>query len=137
MTYAILVTCPRHMEYLLTDELTALGLSVTKTTPNDVYGDASLKMIYTICVWSRLANRVQVILFDGDVTDVKSMYDFCALYPWRDVFTADKSFAIDFNGTSSFITNTMYGAQVIKDAVNSAKYAIEHSYFRPWYFPVG
>jgi len=105
------------MEYLLEDELNALGLEVNKVSPMGVYGDASLKILYDICLWSRLANRVQLILFSGDVTDNASLSQLCSQYTWKDIFSVDKTIAIDFHGESSFINNTMYGAQLVKDGI--------------------
>ena len=38
-------------------------------------------------------------------------------YPRQTVFSIDKSLAIEFHGSSAQIRNTMYGAQIVKDAI--------------------
>lgn len=117
MNYPLFISCPRNMEYLLEDELNTLGLDVSKVSPMGVYGDANLKTLYDICLWSRIANRAQLILFSGDVTDEASLNQLCRQFDWKTIFSVDKTIAIDFHGESSFINNTMYGAQLVKDGV--------------------
>lgn len=117
MNYPLFISCPRNMEYLLENESKTLGLAVNQVSPMGVYGDADLKTLYEICLWSRLANRAQLILFSGDVTDEASLNQLCSQYNWKELFSVDKTIAIDFHGESSFINNTMYGAQLVKDGI--------------------
>jgi len=105
------------MEYLLESEVLELGLEITKVAPRGVYGNADLATLYSICLWSRLANRVQLVLFSGCIESGEDLHELCSIYPWNHIFSADKSIAVDFYGQTPFINNTMYGAQLIKDAV--------------------
>ncbi|ETO94538.1 bifunctional 23S rRNA (guanine(2069)-N(7))-methyltransferase RlmK/23S rRNA (guanine(2445)-N(2))-methyltransferase RlmL [Legionella oakridgensis] len=117
MNYSLFVNCPKGLEYLLQEELQGLGLQVTRVSPQGVYGEASLAIIYHLCLWSRLANRVQLILFSGQAYNEQTLYKLCHQFPWQTVFSADKTFAIEFHGFSDQIRNSMYGAQVMKDAI--------------------
>lgn len=117
MIFSIFVSCPKGLEYLLEDELKSLGLTVTRVSPQGVYGEASLTIVYHLCLWSRLANRVQLILFNGAAHNQQALYQLCHQYPWQTVFSADKTLAIEFHGSSLEIRNTMFGAQVVKDGV--------------------
>jgi 23S rRNA (guanine2445-N2)-methyltransferase / 23S rRNA (guanine2069-N7)-methyltransferase len=117
MIFSLFISCPKGLEYLLEDELKTLGLQITRVHPHGVYGEGTIGVIYHLCLWSRLANRVQVILFDGEATDQSKLYELCRQYPWETVFLADKTLAIEFHGTSPDIRNSMFGAQVIKDAI--------------------
>lgn len=117
MSYSLFVSCPKGLEYLLQDELVALGLQVTRVSPQGVYGEASLSIIYRLCLWSRIANRVQLILFNGQAHNEQTLYRLCHQFPWQTVFSAENTLAIEFHGTSDQIRNTMYGAQVVKDAI--------------------
>lgn len=117
MNYSLFVSCPRGLEYLLEEELKSLGLRVNRVSPQGVFGEADLALIYIICLWSRLANRVQLILFSGDAHNEQMLYKLTNEYHWQTVFTADKSLAIEFHGTSTHIRNTMFGAQVVKDGI--------------------
>ncbi len=105
------------MEYLLHDELIPLGLELERISPMGVYGNADLATLYKICIWSRIANRVQLILFKDSVEDAQKLYKLCTNYNWQAIFSSHKTIAIDFRGQSHFINNTMYGAQLIKDAI--------------------
>src|SRR3990167_7014574 len=117
MNHALFVSCPRGLEYLLADELQAIGLVVDKVTPQGVFGEASLAIIYQLCLWSRLANRVHLVLFSGQAHHEQSLYHLCGQFAWQTVFTVDKTFAIEFHGTSSHLRNTMHSAQVVKDSI--------------------
>ncbi|CDZ76153.1 Ribosomal RNA large subunit methyltransferase K/L [Legionella massiliensis] len=117
MNYSLFISCPKGLEYLLEDEVKALGFHVSRVSPQGVYGQAELAMIYHLCLWTRLANRVQLILFSGEAHNEQTLYQLANQFPWQTVFTADKSLAIEFHGSSDHIRNSMFGAQVIKDGI--------------------
>lgn len=113
----VFVSCAKGLEYLLESETKELGLEVSRVSPQGVFGEASLKTLYKLCLHSRLANRVQIILFEGEAFDDRSIYQLCRSFAWHKLFSEDKTFAVEFHGTSDLIRNTMFGAQVIKDAI--------------------
>ncbi|WP_133131206.1 bifunctional 23S rRNA (guanine(2069)-N(7))-methyltransferase RlmK/23S rRNA (guanine(2445)-N(2))-methyltransferase RlmL [Legionella yabuuchiae] len=117
MNYSLFISCPKGLEYLLEEELKSLGLHVSRVSPQGVYGDANLAAIYHICLWSRLANRVQLILFNGEAHNEQTIYKLCSEFAWQTVFTSSKTLAIEFHGSSAQIRNSMYGAQIVKDAI--------------------
>ncbi|CEG55515.1 bifunctional 23S rRNA (guanine(2069)-N(7))-methyltransferase RlmK/23S rRNA (guanine(2445)-N(2))-methyltransferase RlmL [Legionella fallonii] len=117
MNYPLFISCPRGLEYLLEEEVKSLGLMVTRVSPQGVYGDANITVLYQLCLWSRLANRVQLVLFSGYAANEQAIHQLCTQFHWQTVFTHDKSIAVEFHGSSEHIRNTMYGAQVVKDAI--------------------
>lgn len=117
MNFSVFISCPKGLEYLLEEEVRTLGLHVTRVSPHGVYGNADLTLIYQLCLWSRLANRIQLILFSGNAHNEQTLYQLCNQFPWQTVFTADKTLAIEFHGSSTHIRNTMFGAQVVKDGL--------------------
>lgn len=117
MNYSLFVSCPKGLEYLLEEELRALGLHITRVNPQGVYGEAPIAVIYQLCLWSRLANRIQLILFSGSAANEQTIHQLCTQFHWQTVFAADKTIAIEFHGTSEHIRNTMFGAQVVKDGI--------------------
>lgn len=117
MNYPVFVSCAKGLEYLLEDELKALGLHVTRVSPQGVYGEAALATIYQFCLWSRLANRVQLVLFSGQAHNEQTLYQLCHQFAWQTVFTADKTLSVEFHGSNTHIRNSMFGGQVVKDAV--------------------
>ena len=127
MNYSLFVSCPRGLEYLLEEELNALGLSATRVSPQGVYGEANLLTLYQLCLWSRIANRVQLILFSGYAGNEQALHQLCTQFHWQTVFSQDKTFAIEFHGSSDHIRNTMFGAQVVKDAIVDHFYRLTRS----------
>lgn len=117
MNYSLFISCAKGLEYLLETEMKALGLVVTRVSPHGVYGDASLSVLYQLCLWSRLANRVQLILFSGQAREEQGLYQLCHAFHWQTVFRASNTLAIEFHGNSPAFRNSMFGAQVIKDAI--------------------
>ncbi len=117
MMFKIFVSCPHALEYLLADEITALGINVDRISPQGVYVAADLASIYKICLWSRIASRVQVILFESSAEDNDAIYKLCYNFNWLEHFTENDTFAIKFHGASKQITNSMFGALLIKDAI--------------------
>ncbi len=117
MNYSLFVSCPRGLEYLLEEEVKALGLRVSRVSPQGVYGEGGIAEIYQLCLWSRIANRVQLVLFSGHVSNEQTMKQLCSQFPWQTVFSHDKTLAVEFHGASEQIRNTMFGAQVVKDGI--------------------
>jgi 23S rRNA (guanine2445-N2)-methyltransferase / 23S rRNA (guanine2069-N7)-methyltransferase len=112
-----LATCPKGLEMLLAEEMTALGASSVKETVAAVHFEGSLELAYRACLWSRLANRILMPLHSFMLNESDDLYQQCNDIPWESHFTAAQSIAIDFIGTSRLIDNTMYGSQRVKDAI--------------------
>jgi len=112
-----LATCPKGMEQLLSDELLALGATEVKQTVAAVHFQGELKIAYKACLWSRIANRVLMPLASFRLDTVEDLYENAVEIPWEDHLLAQNSIAIDFIGTSNLIDNSMYGAQLLKDAI--------------------
>ncbi|WP_454784850.1 bifunctional 23S rRNA (guanine(2069)-N(7))-methyltransferase RlmK/23S rRNA (guanine(2445)-N(2))-methyltransferase RlmL [Legionella sp. WA2024007413] len=127
MKYSLFVSCPRGLEYLLEEELKSLGLAVTRVSPQGVYGEANLLTVYKLCLWSRIANRVQLILFSGYASNEQAIHQLCTEFHWQTVFSHDKTIAIEFHGASERIRNTMFGAQVVKDGIVDHFRRLDHS----------
>lgn len=120
MDYPLFLSCPKGLEYLLEGESKSLGLKVERVSPQGVFGQASLAVLYRLCLWSRVANRVQLMLFNGKISDAASMHQLCSTFPWHTIFEVTKTFNITFHGTNTWIRNTMYGAQLLKDGIVDA-----------------
>ena len=114
---AWLATCPKGMEQLLADELEAIGAAEIKQTVAAVHFQGSLQVAYKACLWSRLANRILMPLLSFKLNSTDDLYTNSVEIPWEEHLTEDNSIAIDFIGTSKHIDNSMYGAQLLKDAV--------------------
>ena len=114
---AWLATCPKGMEQLLADELEGIGASEIKQTVAALHFQGTLEVAYRACLWSRIANRVLMPLASFRLDTVEDLYENAVEIPWEDHLLAQNSIAIDFIGTSKLIDNSMYGAQLLKDAI--------------------
>jgi 23S rRNA (guanine2445-N2)-methyltransferase / 23S rRNA (guanine2069-N7)-methyltransferase len=114
--YEVFVTCPRGIESLLLAELAALGIA-GKETRQGVTIKAGLKQIYQVCMWSRLANRVLLLLDEVPAATAGHLYDGVMGIDWLSHFSSTASLRVDFNGTSAGIQNTHFGALKVKDAI--------------------
>ena len=117
MTYAFFATCPKAMEPILADELGPLGAEDIKLTQGGVYFNGDLKVGYSACLWSRLANRVLLLLHSEAVDSVDELYDAVSKVEWTEHFDSDQTFLVDYAGRMRGIDNTHFGALKVKDAI--------------------
>lgn len=118
VSHDFFATCPRYVEELLAAELEQLGMDHVGVGLGGVSFSASLSQAYRACLWSRLASRILLIAATVRVNSTEDVYAAAGSIAWREHLPQRKpSLTVDFTGTSAFIRNTHYGAQVVKDAV--------------------
>lgn len=115
--FEIILTCPKSLESLLKDEASELGLLEAKERIANIQGLADMETAYRLCIWSRLANRVLLVLKRFPVKNAQDLYDGIYHIDWRDHLEATGSLAIEFTGKGSGIDNTHFGALKAKDAI--------------------
>ena len=115
--YSAFVTCSSGLQYLLEKELKALGAEMTKPIPSGVHCSGSLEFLYKACLWSRVGNRVLLLVSEGKVDSAEQVYEAAYAVAWSELFSVDSEFAVVFSGSSEFVRNTTFGALKIKDAV--------------------
>lgn len=118
MNNNILITTAFGLEELLINEIKGLFAHLEcQQKPGQVLLKAELDEIYTICLWSRLANRVLLQLNSGRADSGDEIYRLASDINWTQHFSTNESFAVDFFGTNKSIRNTQFGALKIKDAI--------------------
>jgi 23S rRNA (guanine2445-N2)-methyltransferase / 23S rRNA (guanine2069-N7)-methyltransferase len=110
-------TCAKGLEYLLRDELRALGADDAQEKLAGVAFGGELKLGYIACLESRLASRILLHLADFDAPDANALYDGVQSIDWSAHLSADDSLAIDAVGGSGTLTHTQFVAQRVKDAI--------------------
>ena len=117
-TYQLFATTPLAMETILADELRLLGADNIKQSLAGVAFQGSLETAYRVCLWSRIANRVLLVLSSFPVASQHDLYDGVYKINWFEHMKPDDSFAVSFSAKhSKVITNTHFGALKVKDAV--------------------
>lgn len=114
-------TCPKGLEYLLRDELTALGAEAHEALAGVRFrgdpGQPALELAYRACLESRLASRILLPLSEFDVADAEALYAGTCAIDWSRHLAPDASLAIDATGRSGTITHSGFAAQKVKDAI--------------------
>ena len=115
--YELFLTCPKGLEGLLIEEAIGLGLEEAREHTSAVRGMADMETAYRLCLWSRLANRVLLVLKRFPMKDAEDLYHGVLDIEWEDHMLADGTLAVEFSGHGSGIDNTHFGALKVKDAI--------------------
>ncbi|MBD3652856.1 bifunctional 23S rRNA (guanine(2069)-N(7))-methyltransferase RlmK/23S rRNA (guanine(2445)-N(2))-methyltransferase RlmL [Kangiella sp.] len=111
-------SCPKGVEALLIDELTALGASNLKEHPSHIVFEGDLELAYKACLHSRLANRVYLCLLDEEFNSVEDMYQKVNSIEWSWHFDMQQTFVVDaIARKNSDIRHSGFASQKVKDAV--------------------
>ncbi len=113
---AYFATCPKGLEYLLRDELAALGLGAHEALAG-VHFEGDLEAAYRVCLESRLASRVLLPLAEFDVATAADLYAGVGGVDWTRHVAPDATLAIDALGTSGEVAHSGFAAQKAKDAI--------------------
>ena len=71
----LILTCPKGLEGLLADEARGLGLEDVREHTSALRGSADMETAYRLCLWSRLANRVLLVLKRFPMKNADDLYD--------------------------------------------------------------
>lgn len=115
---SLFVTCSQGIEDLLCQELIELGVRGVKPNFKGVYVDEwTMKDVYSINYCSRLAGRVLLPLARFRCRDKKFLYRGASEVNWLKYIPRGKTFAIDANVNHPELRNSLFAAQVVKDAI--------------------
>lgn len=111
-------SCPKHLELLLKDELISLGAQDVAEKLSGVVFYATAEVLMRSLLWSRLANRILVLVNQIKIKNSDELYDAIYSTDWLDqVNRTPNTLAINFKGVNKELRNTQYSSQVVKDAI--------------------
>ena len=110
-------TCPKGLEYLLVDELKALGAVEVHEALAGVHFRGELEAGYRACLWSRLASRILTPIAEFTAEDGEALYAGALDIDWSEHLDVAASFAVDAVGSTKGITHSQYAALRVKDAI--------------------
>ncbi|GAB1406997.1 bifunctional 23S rRNA (guanine(2069)-N(7))-methyltransferase RlmK/23S rRNA (guanine(2445)-N(2))-methyltransferase RlmL [Thermomonas brevis] len=110
-------SCGKGLEYLLADELLALGCARATAAIAGVNVEGALQDAQRAVMWSRLASRILWPIAEFDCADEHALYAGAATVDWRRHVGPMHSIAVDAHVSGSAITHARYAAQRVKDAV--------------------
>ena len=114
------VSCAKGLEYLLADELLALGCETATATVAGANASGSLADAQRAVLWARTASRVLWPLADWDCPDEHALYAGARALDWHRHLAPGMTLAVDAHVSGSAITHARYAAQRTKDAVVDA-----------------
>ena len=112
-----LATAPVGAASVLAEELAQFGAEDIRERSHDVKFQGTLEVGYRACLWSRTATRVLLSLGSIDATSSKSVYEGVKRIDWREHLAPGATLACDCSGGNESIRHTIYGSQLLKDAV--------------------
>jgi len=113
----IFVPCAKGLEYLLVDELLALGASHATAAVAGANAEGDENLPYAVAMFSRLASRALWPLAAFDCADEQALYDGAIEVDWGDHLHAEGTLVVDANVSGTGITHARFAAQRVKDAV--------------------
>ena len=112
-----IATAPVGAASVLAEELTQFGASDVRERSHDVKFQGTLEVGYRACLWSRTATRVLLSVGSIDASSSKNVYDAVNRIDWREHIAPGATLACDCSGGNESIRHTIYGSQLLKDAV--------------------
>lgn len=110
-------SCGKGLEYLLADELAALGCHRATAATAGVNVEGTLADAQRAVLWSRLASRVLWPIAEFDCADEHALYRGAAAVDWTQHLESVHTLAVDAHVSGEAITHARYAAQRVKDAV--------------------
>jgi 23S rRNA (guanine2445-N2)-methyltransferase / 23S rRNA (guanine2069-N7)-methyltransferase len=112
-----IATAPVGAASVLAEELKQFGAEDIRERSHDVKFQGTLEVGYRTCLWSRTATRVLLSLGSIDAGSSKIIYEGVKRIDWREHIAPGATLACDSSGGNESIRHTIYGSQLLKDAV--------------------
>jgi 23S rRNA (guanine2445-N2)-methyltransferase / 23S rRNA (guanine2069-N7)-methyltransferase len=112
-----IATAPVGAASVLAEELAQFGASDIRERSHDVKFQGTLEVGYRACLWSRTATRVLLSVGSIDASSSKNLFEAVKRIDWREHFAAGATLACECSGGNESIRHTIYGSQLLKDAV--------------------
>lgn len=111
------VACAKSLEYLLVDELLALGATRATAATAGVNVEATPAIAYRAAMFSRLASRVLWPLAEFDCDNEQDLYQGVHALDWSGHVAPEGTLAVDAHVSGPTLTHERYAAQRVKDAI--------------------
>jgi 23S rRNA (guanine2445-N2)-methyltransferase / 23S rRNA (guanine2069-N7)-methyltransferase len=112
-----IATAPVGAASVLAEELAQYGAVDIRERSHDVKFQGTLEVGYRACLWSRTATRVLLRVGSIDAASSSGIFEAVKRIDWRDHLAPGATLACDCSGGNESIRHTIYGSQLLKDAV--------------------
>jgi len=110
-------SCGKGLEYLLADELVALGCTRATAAIAGANAEGTLLDAQRAVLWSRLASRVLWPIAEFACADEHALYAGVAAVDWTRHIDPARTIAVDAHVSGDALTHARYAAQRVKDAI--------------------
>jgi 23S rRNA (guanine2445-N2)-methyltransferase / 23S rRNA (guanine2069-N7)-methyltransferase len=111
------VACAKGLEYLLADELVALGAVKSTAALAGANAEGEPEAAYRAVMYSRLASRVLWPLAEFDCANENDLYQGVHAIDWDDHLAPEGTLSVDAHVSGPALTHERYAAQRTKDAI--------------------
>ncbi|PKM01280.1 MAG: 23S rRNA (guanine(2445)-N(2))/(guanine(2069)-N(7))-methyltransferase, partial [Gammaproteobacteria bacterium HGW-Gammaproteobacteria-7] len=111
------VPCAKGLEYLLADELSALGAGRATAAVAGANAEGEAGLAYRVLLESRLASRALWPLAEFECPDEAALYEGVYAVDWSEHLDTGLTLAVDANVSGTGITHARFAALRVKDAV--------------------
>ncbi|MFM7340700.1 MAG: class I SAM-dependent RNA methyltransferase [Bacteroidota bacterium] len=113
----LFVTCPLKLTPFLEQEISSLGFVTESVSDVGVSIKGSIREAMALCLHSRIASRVLLLLKEFYVRTPMDMYKSVYSLPWEDIIPDDGYFTVITSIDTKTITNTHFAGQKCKDGI--------------------
>ncbi|WP_367107174.1 bifunctional 23S rRNA (guanine(2069)-N(7))-methyltransferase RlmK/23S rRNA (guanine(2445)-N(2))-methyltransferase RlmL [uncultured Psychrobacter sp.] len=117
----LIVTCADGLEAPLQTELTSFGITSEIKSTGRLSVIGTLRDLYTICLWSRVASRVLMLIKRKNINteyDVaEQLYGLAKSVNWTEQFNLEQTFAIRLSVDKRVAVSQQFAMLRIKDAI--------------------
>ena len=111
------VACAKGLEYLLADELVALGAGKATAALAGANAEGEPEAAYRAVMFSRLASRVLWPLAEFDCANENDLYQGVHAIDWNEHLAPEGTLTVDAHVSGPALTHERYAAQRTKDAI--------------------
>lgn len=109
--------CSLGVETALVAELRAIGAREVDIARGGAHFSGDRRTGYAAALWLRSALRVQEEIASGRARSERDLYGLVAAVDWSRRMSVSQTLAVEANLRDSFLTHSMFAAQLVKDAV--------------------
>ncbi|WP_313205767.1 bifunctional 23S rRNA (guanine(2069)-N(7))-methyltransferase RlmK/23S rRNA (guanine(2445)-N(2))-methyltransferase RlmL [Psychrobacter faecalis] len=117
----LIITCADGLEAPLQIELSSFGIASEMKSTGRLAVTGSLRDLYTICLWSRVASRVLMLIKRKNINteyDVaEQLYGLAKSVNWTEQFSLEQTFAIRLSVDKRVAVSQQFAMLRIKDAI--------------------
>lgn len=117
MSESFFASCPRGLEAVLGNELTALGAQEVRTTDGGVHFCGEWPLNYRVNLHSRIASRILWRVAMADYRSEQDIYDTVHALPWGDWFDVSNTIRVNVAAIKCPLKSLDFATLKIKDAV--------------------